>query len=222
MARTPTPPPHADRGSALYVATPLAGLAGREALAEQRRRVRAYLRVRGWRARHHAFFQDPGSTAAPRWRPGMKELLAAAARGGFSRVTAVGTALSDDPLLAASIAQELSGQGVELTLVPDTFEAAAAASVPPLRAARPRPLLVRLQGILRRVEAAVAENQGLRAEQVDLRAQVAEIRRRASAVAGLGGAPPPALGRRDGPEPRRRAAGRVATTVPRRRRRTEA
>ncbi len=188
MARPTTAPARADRGSALYVATALTGLAGRLALAEQRRRIRAYLRVQGWRARHHAFFQDGDTRTAPRWRPGVQALLAAAPRGEFSRVTALGAALSDDPLICASIAQELAGFGVDLSLVPEAFEESAALSVPPRRASRPRPLLTRLHSIVRRVEAAVEENRRLRAEQAELTSQLADLRRRAGAVAGLVGA----------------------------------
>jgi len=187
MAPPPIPSGRPDRGSALYVSTPLSGQAGRDALARQRRRLRAYLRVRGWRARHHAFFQDAASAGAPRWRPGVQALLAAAARGGFSRVTAEAGALSGDPLLCASIGKELATCGVELSLVPDTFEEAAAAAVPPLRSPRPRPLLVRFRGLVGRVEAAVAENHRLRREQAELHAQLAEIRSRAGQVAELVG-----------------------------------
>ncbi len=184
--------------SAVYVATPLTGAAGRAELQAQRRRVRAYLRAEGWRARHHAHFADLGSSAAPRWRPAMQELLAAAPRGEWRRVTAESRALSDDPLLCLSIRQELAGLGVELALVPEEFDPAAApVPAPRGRGGRPRSVVAEMRSLVARVQAAVAENAALRREQARLRAELAAIERRAA----LG--PPAVPYGPDGPPPPR-------------------
>jgi len=180
-------PPAAGAGargvaSAVYVATPLTGGAGRAELQAQRRRVRAYLRTEGWRARHHAQFADLGSSAAPRWRPGMQALLAAAPRGEWLRVTAESRALSDDPLLCLSLRQELAGLGVELALVPEEFDPAVAlVPAPRGRGGRPRSVVAEMRSLVARVQAAVAENATLRREQARLRAELAAIERRATA-----------------------------------------